>query len=178
MSIVIDTNSIESINRYLNNLSILERQAKETGKVDKFLTIREDDFFPYDYEWTLSCKYTGYEKRSSVLTEELRSTYIEEERNPAQLTGLSRLVKITQPQNLPSLPRDYGKIAFPVKFRSTKHFTVNTPLGYTGDYNFVESGRDFVVIDETRTHLIMERQVVCNTRNRSANCLKKTKSYE
>lgn len=148
MSVVIDTNSRESINRYLNNLSILERQAKEAGKVDKFLTIREDDFFPYDYEWTLSCKNTGYEKRKTILTEELRSAYMEGKLNPNKNSGLRRLVEIRRQETIPTLPRDYGMIQSPVVFRSTKHFTVNTPLGYTGDYNFVESGRNFVVIDD------------------------------
>ena len=38
---------------------------------------------------------------------------------------------------------------------------------------------DFVVVGETRTHHIMERQVVRNnTRNRPANYSAKTKSYE
>ena len=35
----------------------------------------------------------------------------------------------------------------PVRFRSTKHFTVNTPLGCTGDYNQVDSNRTFTIID-------------------------------
>ena len=45
------------------------------------------------------------------------------------------------------LPKELGYINNPVKFRSTKHFTVNTPLGYTGEYNQVESNRNFTIID-------------------------------
>ena len=42
----------------------------------------------------------------------------------------------------------YGRIFQPVEFRSTKHFTVNTPLGYTGDYNSgIEANRNFTIID-------------------------------
>ena len=38
---------------------------------------------------------------------------------------------------------------------------------------------DFVVVDETRTHYIMERQVVRNnTKNRPATCIRETKSHE
>ena len=35
----------------------------------------------------------------------------------------------------------------PTHFRSTKHFTINTPLGTTGSYNGVEDNRNFIVID-------------------------------
>ena len=35
----------------------------------------------------------------------------------------------------------------PSYFRSTKHFTINTPLGVTGDYNSVKLGRKFIIID-------------------------------
>lgn len=38
-------------------------------------------------------------------------------------------------------------------FRSTKHFTVNTPLGLTGEYNGVSSRRTFTIIDDINNFL-------------------------
>ena len=45
---VLDTNSRENIEKFKHNLEILIRSAKENGKVDKFMLIREDNVFPDD----------------------------------------------------------------------------------------------------------------------------------
>ena len=46
------------------------------------------------------------------------------------------------------VPLDIADIMLPSHFRSTKHFTLSTPLGVTGDYNAVKTGRNFIVFDK------------------------------
>ena len=56
-------------------------------------------------------------------------------------------------QALLQVDKTYGSVLLPSKFRSTKHFTINTPLGATGKYNNVESNRDYIIIDDINTFL-------------------------
>lgn len=144
----IDTTSEISIQKYKSNLHNLVKKVKQKGYIDIFKCIRDDDFFPYDYSWSLSCKYTGVEKSGSVFTYELRKAFI---KNNIAKKGNSLSNRFILPSEYEEarkkLPKDLGYINNPVKFRSTKHFTVNTPLGYTGEYNQVESNRNFTFID-------------------------------
>ena len=144
----IDTTSEISIQKYKSNLHNLVEKVKQKGYIDIFKCIRDDDFFPYDYSWSLSCKYTGVEKSGSVFTYELRKAFI---KNNIAKKGNSLSNRFILPSEYEEarkkLPKDLGYINNPVKFRSTKHFTVNTPLGYTGEYNQVESNRNFTFID-------------------------------
>ena len=72
---VLDTNSRETIEKFKHNLEILIRRAKEKGKVDKFMLIREDDYFPYDWKWRVLSPNTNLEKVSTSLSYELRKAY-------------------------------------------------------------------------------------------------------
>lgn len=145
----IDTNSSETIQKYKSNLRNLVNAAKKNGKVNLFKSIRDDDFFPYGFSWSLSCKYTNLEKSGSVFTYELRKAYIQKLLNKKSNSISDRFVIPSEYEEIKkSLPKYLGYIDTPVKFRSTKHFTVNTPLGYTGEYNHVESNRNFTIIDD------------------------------
>ena len=72
---VLDTNSRENIEKFKHNLEILIKRAKEKGKVDKFMLIREDDFFPDDWEWRVLSKNTNLEKVATSLSCEIRKAY-------------------------------------------------------------------------------------------------------
>lgn len=144
----IDATSDISIQKYKSNLKNLVENAKKNGYIDNFKSIRDDDFFPYDYSWSLSCRYTGVEKSGSVFTYELRKAFINNQLNKNNSSLSSRFVIPSEYEEArKKLPKELGYINNPVKFRSTKHFTVNTPLGYTGEYNQVESNRNFTIID-------------------------------
>ena len=56
-------------------------------------------------------------------------------------------------KKLRELPKELGYLQTPAHFRSTKHFTVNTPLGYTHSYNQVESNRKYIIIDSSQIFL-------------------------
>ena len=56
-------------------------------------------------------------------------------------------------ETLELIDKDTGSILLPVKFRSTKHFTVNTPLEVTGDYNTVSLDRTYTIIDNIDSFL-------------------------
>ena len=116
---IIDTTNEETIAKFKHNLKVLYNNLNQTNKIDKFVTIREDNFYPYNSEWIVNSKDTSYEEVNYALTLVLKER----------------------------INKTNTSIYMPARFRSTKHFTINTPLGTTGSYNGVEDNRDFVVID-------------------------------
>ena len=46
---ILDTTSTASLKKFEHNLKILIKRAKQAGKIDKFVLIRQDDFFPTDW---------------------------------------------------------------------------------------------------------------------------------
>lgn len=155
---VLDTNSKESIEKFKHNLDILMKRAKEKGKVDKFMLIREDDFFPDGWEWRVLSKNTNLEKVSTSLSYELRKTYALEQKgiNPYnEIMGMNIPNKAYEQsiQAMSNVDKTLGNILLPSRFRSTKHFTVNTPLEVTGNYNSVQTNRDYVFIDNINEFL-------------------------
>lgn len=155
---VLDTNSRENIEKFKHNLEILIRRAKENGKVDKFMLIREDNVFPDDWKWRVLSKNTNLEKVCTSLSYELRKAYALEQKG---ISPYSEIMGMHIPnkaydqvtQDLSDVDKNLGAILLPSKFRSTKHFTVNTPLEVTGNYNFVETNRDFIIIDDIKAFL-------------------------
>ena len=158
---VLDTNSRETIEKFKHNLKILMKKAKEKGKVDKFMLIREDDVFPYDWEWRVLSPNTNLEKVSTSLSYELRKAYALEQKgiNPYnEIMGMNIPNKTyDQPiQAISNVDKTLGNILLPSRFRSTKHFTVNTPLEVTGNYNSVKTNRDYVIMDGVNNFLDSE----------------------
>ena len=155
---VLDTNSRENIEKFKHNLEILIRRAKENGKVDKFMLIREDNVFPDDWEWRVLSKNTNLEKVCTSLSYELRKAYALEQKG---ISPYNEIMGIHIPnkaydqvtQDLSDVDKNLGSILLPSKFRSTKHFTVNTPLEVTGNYNLVETNRDFIIMDDINAFL-------------------------
>lgn len=157
---VLDTTDPLNIAKYKNNLKLLVEFARQDGRINKFALIRNDDFFPSDWKWYVSCSDTAMELEGSILTYELRRCIAMQ--NTGMPTGLDvdnfifndLLIpdeKIKEQLDL--LDKSLGRILRPTHFRSTKHFTVNTPLSYTGEYNFVDSDRTFTVIDDMTNFL-------------------------
>lgn len=62
----IDTNNEENIKKYHENLKNIISDTRSKGYVDKYVIIRNDDFFPNNYEWLLNCKYTYGEYQKLV----------------------------------------------------------------------------------------------------------------
>ena len=150
---ILDTNSPIAIKKFKHNLQILIQKAKTEKKIDKFMLIREDDFFPEGMEWRVLSKNTNLEKAYPKLSLELRKAYalkqsgIEPYR---ELMGV-KIPNATFEQEMEALSKidkDIGTVLLPSHFRSTKHFTINTPLEVTGDYNNVETERDYIFIDD------------------------------
>ena len=149
----LDTNDPLTIEKYKSNIRLLVDQAKEKGKVDEFRLIREDDFFPWDWMWSVSSKETGREYSRSNLAFSLRMAKAKDalrrkkkdDNNPFDFDIPFQRDDVLREAS--SIPMNYGRVYEPVHFRSTKHFTINTPLPYTGSYNQVESERRFIVID-------------------------------
>ena len=154
---ILDTNSRENIEKFKHNLEILIKRAKEKGKVDKFMLIREDDFFPDDWEWRVLSKNTNLEKVATSLSCEIRKAYALEQNgiNPYNETmGMNIPIPRDQiTQSLSKIDKTLGNVLLPSRFRSTKHFTVNTPLEVTGAYNWVNTNRDHVIIDDIHAFL-------------------------
>lgn len=158
---ILDTDSKVYVEKLKHNLEILIKKAKETGKVDKFMLIREDDFFPHDWEWRVLSKNTNLEKVCTPLSYELRKAYALEQ---SGITPYIEVMGIKVPnvsyeqtmQALSQTDKTVGSVLLPSRFRSTKHFTINTPLGVTGDYNFVHNNRDYIIIDDISNFLTSE----------------------
>ena len=125
---VLDADSRASEDKLKHNLDILIKQAKEKGKLDKFMIIREDNFFPHGWQWDVLSKDTNIESKCTKLSLAVKMAYAMRDADS-------------------KMDRTIGNLLLPSRFRSTKHFTVNTPLEITGDYNLVEAERDYIIID-------------------------------
>ena len=136
----IDTKSSESIEKYKRNLEYLISQAREKNKIDKFVIIRSDDFFPDDYLWRPNSKYTNYEFRTLVNL--CKYSTIPSGRKGFISSIFKRKEVISEHSEIETI-----SLCYPVKFRSTKHFTINTALKLTSSYNAVKLDRDFTIID-------------------------------
>lgn len=153
----LDATNPENIAKYKSNLKVLVEEAKKTSKITKFALIRNDDFFPYNWEWDVSSRDTGIEKSGSSLTYWLRHELARESdinKKENILFDISiPLSEEKMKELMANIDRDVGFILSPIRFRSTKHFTINIPLSYTGSYNNVESNRNFHIIDSVDNFL-------------------------
>lgn len=154
---IIDTDDKMQMARYLSNVKVLEKQFLEDGTI-KHAIIRNDNLFPTDFIWRVnSCNTYGeynnlsfsFKLRESIALENLRKEgkLTEDDTN---LDGINFPTETRQDlirEELKKINRSVGTVYLPVKFRSTKHFTLNTPLGHTGEYNAVDSNRTFTIID-------------------------------
>lgn len=155
---ILDTNSKASKEKLKHNLKVLMQEAKEKGKIDKFMIIREDDFFPHDWEWRVLSKETNWEKEVNSLSIAIKRAYAMRQAGLDEYNDLFGM-KVPRATNneiyeaMKNVDRNLGAVLAPSRFRSTKHFTVNTPLEVTGDYNFVDTDRDYIVIDNMQNFL-------------------------
>ena len=149
----LDTTSKEVRAYYIQNLEKLVEEAKRKGSIDKFFLIREDNYFPYEYQWMPTNENTQIELTSTSLSSYLRDEMVQQQfQNP----DFDFYIPIPQEEyykKMKEIPKTLGNILAPAHFRSTKHFTVNTPLGYTHSYNQVESKRKFIILDSIQNFL-------------------------
>lgn len=146
----LDTTNPEAIAKFKHNLQLLYKDVIQKGRISKFVTIREDDYFPYDSEWIVSSNQTLVEPVNNLLSLRLR------ERLAIKKAGLKTQygnIKVSPKEEilnkaLEQVDKNIAEIYMPAHFRSTKHFTVNTPLSATSTYNFVTADRNFIIIDD------------------------------
>lgn len=151
----LDTTSVLSIKKFKHNLEVLVKKAKRDKKINKFMIIRDDNFFPYDWKWRILSSNTYIEKIALALSIELKTQYALEKANISPSTsGIPTFISEERiRQSLSNVEREAGFVSVPVHFRSTKHFTINTPLEATGNYNFVDTDRKFTIIDDIKLFL-------------------------
>lgn len=137
---IIDTTDLDNVEKYKHNLELLIKEAKEKGFIDKFALIRNDDFYPYNDEWIINSEYTNDEFRSL-------GSIPKRNNEPVVKKGFFGLFKKKEEIDISKLEYDNVYFYHPVEFRSTKHFTVNTSLGTTAEYNLVKFNRKFTIID-------------------------------
>ena len=151
---VIDTNDEENVAKFKHNLNVIKRQVLNDGKALKFYLIREDDDLPNNWQWEVLSKDTKLENVSFALTSEIRESiamaeYQKKYGKDNQFCGdiLGNDEEEEYNKVLYNLDQNLGKVKMPAHFRSTKHFTINTPLENTGEYNSVMAERNFIIID-------------------------------
>ena len=133
---IIDTEKKENIEKYKTNIQELIKETKENRKINKFVIIRNDDFIPENYTWTIN------------LNGEYKTllTYNEGTTKKNKFSIFSKTQKTEM--NLKQI-----KVLIGQEFRSTKHFTINTPLKLTEEYNTVKNDRPFTIIDDINNFL-------------------------
>ena len=154
---IVDTDDKMQMARYLSNVKVLEKQFLDEG-ILKYAIIRNDNFFPTDYTWRVNSSNTcgeynnlsfSFKLRESIAIENLRKEGKLKEED-VKIDGIPFPFDTSQDlirEELKKINRSVGTVYLPVKFRSTKHFTLNTPLGHTGEYNAVDADRTFTIID-------------------------------
>lgn len=151
----IDTTSKVALAKYKHNLKILYEKIKKKNEITKFALIRDDDFFPYDNRWLVNSKDTIIEKKNIALSIVLKEQYALEKENLYKKYGNIIIPPDKEKINeaIKKLPTNFAAIYTPAHFRSNKHFTINTPLSITGDYNSVSDNRNFTIIDDITNFL-------------------------
>lgn len=146
---VLDTSSLVAIKKMQHNLEILINKVKEEGKIDKFMLIRDDNFLPNHWEWEVNSRNTHFEKLAPRLSIQLRDTIALEKAGIINnLDGFELPIdEEDRKKAVAQVDKGLGCINVPVHFRSTKHFTINTPVDVTGDYNPAQAHRNFTIID-------------------------------
>lgn len=150
----LDATSPLAIAKYKNNLRLLVADTKRKGFVENFMIIRDDDYFPHDWEWRVGSKNTTMEIDRTTISYAIRCVLAYQKigfdnSNSFFIPSMEESFR----KELDKIDINLGSIISPVKFRSTKHFTINTPLSYTGEYNFVKSNRNFTVMDSMNNFL-------------------------
>lgn len=152
---IIDTNSKRATEIYKHNLKLLLDDTLKKGYVDKFFVIREDDHFPKNFEWSVMSDETSFESTNLQFSYQLRRELATKRAGgDKEINGIKIPVSYDKvEEELKKIDKHVGNLYLPSHFRSTKHFTVNTPLELTGDYNNVHVRRDYVVIDDINNFL-------------------------
>ena len=150
----IDTEDPLIIAKYISNLKNIENRVLQSKEIGNLALIRNDSFLPVDWVWRVNSKDTQIEKINMNLSFQLRRAIArnivckKKNINNELFNGFELPVSETDIyEELKNIDKTIGNVYMPTKFRSTKHFTINTALGYTGSYNLVDSTREFTVID-------------------------------
>ena len=124
---VLDTNDPIIIAKYKNNLQVLKKRVLRDGFISQFRLIREDNFFPYDWMWRVNSNHTTYEYAKSKLSYSLRMAEVRSRISPSSSFGFAIPGDTeAETKEMSKLDSFFGQVYEPTKFRSTKHFTINT----------------------------------------------------
>ena len=154
----LDTESEDSIEKFKNNLQVLCDRAKVLGKIDKFVSIREDDFFPFGFQWHALSKFTGLEYEKTELSMALRKAIVCKKMGIRPYSEIDEMIIPSGKKDIinekmakiESSNKTFAAFMLPSVFRSTKHYTINTALELTANYNMVSFNRDFIIIDNIK----------------------------
>lgn len=169
----LDTSNPHLIEQYKNNLNFLINEANQKGKIDRFALIREDDYLPEDWKWRSNSMYTQMEystcflngpliealcmikvreKRKSENKDKQRKTFFSKHFSTKRENFQAPIVPTVEEEKAAyeEIDKTTGQVLLPVRYRVTKHFTINTPLSHTGEYNTVSIHRNFIVIDDAK----------------------------
>lgn len=122
---ILDTSSKELLEKFKHNLKVLVKETKENKKVKKFVIVGSDIYFPYDYVWRVKSKNTVLDKQIVPLTSELKNKYAFQNLN-ADGNSLLLANQNKMSTTLSNIDENKFKINSYVKFKSTKHFAINT----------------------------------------------------
>lgn len=80
---IIDTEKKENIEKYKTNIQELIEETKENRKINKFVIIRNDDFIPENYTWTINLngEYKTLLTYNEGTTKKINSVYFQKHKN-------------------------------------------------------------------------------------------------
>ena len=146
---LIDATSKENEERYSHNLAVLIKRTKEIRKIERIKLIINDDSLPKDWQWYVQSRDTQFKLSDSPLTNALRYELAREAVGKDSFFGSDFLTDAELNSGYAKIGEKAGFIITPIGYRSTKHFTINSPLNYSaGIYNQSDIERDFIIIDD------------------------------
>ena len=137
---VIDTSSPKNITIFKHNLEVLVIEYKQKGFIDKFMLVREDNYFPIDFRWFPIRKETAIKKTVLPISNILRKEYALEKANLNNNSLAKDIAKA-----LDKVPLDLGFIYTSLDLAVTKHFNIN--------FLAKNKKNDFIIIDKLNNFL-------------------------
>ena len=142
---IIDTTDTKTRENFYNNLKRLIEIEEDPNKefIDELVTLRSVDNYPYESKWVCGSVYTDGEYRLiAKYDKNAVRNEIPKKRSIFSFFGSKKVDEIREPELEPLY------LYTPVRFFSTKHFTINTALGTTLEWNNMNPNMNFVIIDD------------------------------
>ncbi len=142
---IIDTTDTKTRETFYNNLKRLIEIEEDPNKefIDELATLRSVDNYPYESKWVCGSAYTDGEYR--LIARYDKNAVRNETSKKRSIFSFFWSKKVDEIRE-PELESLY--LYTPVRFFSTKHFTINTALGTTLEWNNMNPNMNFVIIDD------------------------------